>query len=80
MGQHRTRKQKEHAQITRQLALTPLYSLNTLKTNQTFSTENTKSPEKNLKEHLYIFQDLKKTFYVSIIIIALLGIIWGRIH
>ena len=82
MGQHRTRKQKELAQLKRQIATEKLYSLQaispqTLKLSQKMSNG---APISSLQkqQNLYIVRDMLKTLLVSVVILALLALAWWK--
>ncbi len=82
MGQHRTRKQKELAQLRRQSEAEKLYSLQAISpqtiqlSGKKGSGELTSSLQK--QQNLYIVRDMLKTLAVSVIIIALLALAWWK--
>ena len=79
MGQHRTRQQKEHAQLARQIATSKEYSLDSLRLHKTLTLHQKIQQEVQKTEHTYIVQDLRKTLAVSLVIVILLGLTWWRL-
>ena len=82
MGQHRTRKQKELAQLRRHSEAEKLYSLQALspQTMKISEKKGGKSPTLGLQkqQNLYIVRDMLKTLVVSVVIIALLATAWWK--
>ena len=86
MGQHRTRKQKEHAQLMRQITQTQAYSLKDISLSAS-SITTTSRTEKNATQlqqeevvRSYIKKDMMKTLLVSIIILILIAFAWLKLH
>ncbi|OGJ22643.1 MAG: hypothetical protein A2804_01940 [Candidatus Pacebacteria bacterium RIFCSPHIGHO2_01_FULL_46_10] len=82
MGQHRTRKQKELAQLRRHSEAEKLYSLQALspQTMKISEKKGGKSPTASLQkqQNPYIVRDMLKTLVVSVVIIALLATAWWK--